>query len=194
MKSYNNKNICFVLQTVILMLFIVIFVSADVIGQESERFGSASDLAFQETAEQDSLGESNIEPLPFSFGETNQINFGALLAKAFGYFLLVVVLIFASVYLLRKFVYNRREFTSRNKAIQVLSTTYVGPKKSLLLVEAAGKILVLSATESQMNLITELEKEAYEEFIRGSLEEKKVSNSAGNQFGEILSKFLKRPK
>ncbi|MCH7781808.1 flagellar biosynthetic protein FliO, partial [candidate division KSB1 bacterium] len=107
---------------------------------------------------------------------------------------LVVVLIFASVYLLRKFVYNRREFTSRNKAIQVLSTTYVGPKKSLLLVEAAGKILVLSATESQMNLITELEKEAYEEFIRGSLEEKNVSNSAGNQFGEILSKFLKRPK
>lgn len=177
-----------------LMQTIMFLMSIDVYGQDSLQIDPVPDTEIKETAEQDSLSEGQDESLPFLFGGKNQLNFGALLAKAFGYFLLVVVLIFVLVYVLRKFVYNKRELSSRNKVIQVLSTTYVGPKKSLLLVEAAGRILVLSATESQMNLITELEKEEYEDFVQGSLSGNSDSNSTGIQFGEILSKFLKRPK
>lgn len=194
MQSYYNKNIWIFLRTIILVQSIVILMSINVFGQDSLQIDPAPDTEIKETVEQDSLSEGQDESLPFLFGGKNQLNFGALLAKAFGYFLLVVVLIFVSVYVLRKFVYNKRELSSRNKVIQVLSTTYVGPKKSLLLVEAAGRILVLSATESQMNLITELEKEEYEDFVQGSLSGNNDSNTTGVQFGEILSKFLKRPK
>ena len=75
-----------------------------------------------------------------------------------------------------------------------MRSTYVGPKKSLMLVEAAGRMLVISVTDSHMNLITELKKEEYEQFERQSESGKPVSSEAGSQFGDILGKLLKRPK
>jgi len=133
MHIYNCKNIYFTLRVLLILLSIMVLLATNVFGLVFGEIVAVQDTVIQETAEQDSLNKSLGESMPFLFSGNNQLNFGALVAKAFGYFVLVVALIFVSVYLIRKYVYNKREITSGNKAIQVLSTTYVGQKKIIII-------------------------------------------------------------
>ena len=143
---------------------------------------------------QDSLAAAGQAPVVFTLSGDNQFNIARLIAKTISYLLLIVVLIFGVVYVLKRFVYNRIEFSEYKRVIKVLSSTYIAPKKSLMLVEAAGRLLLLSVTDNGMNLITELKKEEYEEYLQTENADKSLSDSSGRQFREVLNKFLKRPK
>ncbi len=138
--------------------------------------------------------ESGGEQTEFQFSGANQLNLTGLIAKTAGYFLLIVALIFATVFLLKRFVYNRKSISGPGKAIQVISSTYVGPKKSLMLVEVAGRMLVISVTDTTMNLIAELKKEELEQYGNRPDSENSDPTEIGSQFGDIFSKLLKRPK
>ena len=138
--------------------------------------------------------EEQADPVLVPFSGGSELNFTTLIAKTVGYFLLIIALIVLTVFMLKRFVYSKKSSAGKGQAIQVVSSTYVGPKKSLMLVEAAGRMLVISVTDSHMNLITELKKEEYEQFERQSESGKPVSSEAGSQFGDILGKLLKRPK
>lgn len=143
---------------------------------------------------QDSIAAAGQEPVLFTLSGNNQFNIAGLIAKTIGYLLLIVVLILVAVYVLKRFVYNRRELSGYKRAIKVVSSTYIAPKKSLMLIEAAGRLLLLSVTDNGMNLITELKKEEYEEYLQSENADKPLSDPPGRQFGELLHRFLKRSK
>ena len=172
------------------LLLFVASGSAQTPGQD-EMNQSSENVA---SVQQESLTSAQSETAPLPFSENSQFNFAALVAKTIGYLTLIVLLIILTVYVLKRFVYNKREFPGRGKAIQVLGSTYIGPKKSLMLVDAAGRILIISVTDAQMNLITELKKEEYEEYVKRENTEESISDASGNHFRDILHKYLKRPK
>ncbi|MFC1513511.1 FliO/MopB family protein [candidate division KSB1 bacterium] len=127
----------------------------------------------------------------FSFGETTKMNFTGLVLKMSLYLLLIILLITGTAFLYKKFVYNKRNGTGFG-AIRILSSTYVAPKKSLLLVEAPGKMLLISVTDSQMGLITEFNKDEVDEFLKSGNPGENMRNSNGKQFSNLLNKVLKR--
>ncbi|KPK96087.1 hypothetical protein AMJ80_02005 [bacterium SM23_31] len=189
-KKKQSFSLSWLVLTIIVFVLLLFFTIAS--GQTAAR-DSMNRTAY-EAQLQDSLAAAGQEHLTFTFSEGNHINIAGLVAKTVGYLLLIVVLILGAVYVLKRFVFNRREFSEHRRAIRVISSTYIGPKKSLMLVEAAGRLLLLSVTDTGMNLITELKKEEYEEYLQHENAEKSVSDSSGRQFGEVLHKFLKRPK
>ncbi|TDJ08890.1 MAG: hypothetical protein E2O68_01225 [Deltaproteobacteria bacterium] len=78
----------------------------------------------------------------------------------FGAFLLVVLLVFfAVVALFKKGIAKKGKlgFLNNMKPVEVLSTTYIGPKKSLLLVKAHNQILLLGSSETGINFLSEVE-------------------------------------
>lgn len=80
-------------------------------------------------------------------------------ALKFSIFLaLVLGLFYGIVQLLKKGVFNRGKlgFLNNNQLIQVLSTTYVSPKRSLLVVKAHKQIFLVSNSESGIQLISEM--------------------------------------
>lgn len=74
-------------------------------------------------------------------------------------FLGVILLLFYSVvYLMRKGVLKKGKlgFLNETNVITVLNTTYVGPKKSLLLVKVHNQTFLLSSTEKGMEFLSEV--------------------------------------
>jgi len=78
----------------------------------------------------------------------------------FGAFLLVVlVLFFGIVALFKRGMVKKGKlgFLNKMKPVEVLSTTYLGPKKSLLLVKAHNQVLLLGSSETGINFLSEVE-------------------------------------
>ncbi|MCB9092777.1 MAG: flagellar biosynthetic protein FliO [Halobacteriovoraceae bacterium] len=77
--------------------------------------------------------------------------------------ILVVLLCIIGVFLVginffRKKVLNKTKlgFLNNTKLVEVISTTYIAPKKNLILIKAHEQYLLLSSTENSINLITEI--------------------------------------
>jgi flagellar biogenesis protein FliO len=78
----------------------------------------------------------------------------------FGAFLGVVLLLFFGVVAVFKkgmIKKGKLGFLNKMKPVEVLSTTYLGPKKSLLLVKAHNQILLLGSSETGINFLSEVE-------------------------------------
>lgn len=50
-------------------------------------------------------------------------------------------------------------FGTADKPIRVLSTGFLGPKKSIAMVEVAGRVLILGVANEQITLLSSLEDE-----------------------------------
>ncbi|MCP4724345.1 MAG: flagellar biosynthetic protein FliO [bacterium] len=156
----------------------------------------------QQTAKTDSIETvtsdttSNAEKLPFSFpvAGSGSLNILGLLGKTIGYLALIIILIIGLVYFLKKFVYNKNEKGVKGTAVKVLSSTFVSQKKSVLLIEAVGRVLLVSVTDSNMALLTEINKDEYDTYLENNVVEKPKKDIGMNQFNEVLSKVLKRSK
>ena len=102
----------------------------------------------------------------------------------FGAFLVVVLLMFFGVVTLFKRGMAKKGklgFLNKMKPVEVLSTTYLGPKKSLLLVKAHNQILLLGASETGINFLSELEGTT-------DLMKKGEAHIAGKNFDNTLEK------
>jgi len=139
---------------------------------------------------------SNAEELPLSFpvAGSGSLNILGLLGKTIGYLALIIILIICLVYFLKKFVYNKNDKSTKGTAVKVLSSTFVSQKKSVLLIEAVGRVLLVSVTDSNMALLTEINKDEYDTYIENNAVEKPKKDIGLNQFNEVLSKVLKRSK
>ncbi len=102
--------------------------------------------------------------------------------KFIGFLLLVVGIFYVLVSLFKKGVLKkgRLGFLNNNEIVSVISTTYIAPKKALLLVQAHNQIFLLSDTDKGISLLSELND------LPGLLKEgeKKV---AGNNFDTELN-------
>ncbi|MCR4289913.1 MAG: flagellar biosynthetic protein FliO [Candidatus Scalindua sp.] len=76
--------------------------------------------------------------------------------KTISTLLIVIALIIATVYVLKKKYGVRANFGRSRKLIQIVDHTPMGVKKSLFLVKVPGKYLILGVTNDNIGLITEI--------------------------------------
>lgn len=79
------------------------------------------------------------------------------LLKMISALLLVLGIILLSAYGARRFLHSRLRHWRRESLIHVLSTTYLGPKKEVSVIEVGGEYLVVGVTPSQISLLARLE-------------------------------------
>ena len=81
---------------------------------------------------------------------------------------LVLALMFGLTYLLRRYVVAGGTAASQPLPIELLGRKTLQPKKSVVVIKVADKVLVLGVSEQSMQLLTELT----EEELRGSVTSK----------------------
>jgi flagellar biosynthetic protein FliO len=69
----------------------------------------------------------------------------------------VLGLMVGAMYLMRRYMNHPSSGNRDGSSIQVLSTRYIGPKCSILLVDVLGKGIVLGLSNGQMTLLTALD-------------------------------------
>jgi len=79
--------------------------------------------------------------------------------KTISTLLIVIALIIATVYVLKKKYGVRANLGRSRKLIQIVDHTPIGVKKSLFLVKVPGKHLILGVTNDNIGLITEIANE-----------------------------------
>lgn len=86
------------------------------------------------------------------------------------FFMLLVVLgiMLLIFYCFKKFVWKNSIFGGGDKPVKVLSTGYLGPKKSIALVEIAGEVLVLGIANENITLLSNIQDETKIDLIKNN--------------------------
>ncbi len=79
------------------------------------------------------------------------------LMKAGFYLFVVTVLIIGTVFILKWMFMNKGGKTYQSSPVKVVNSTFISPKKSVHIIKIAGRVLVVGATDNQINLLTELQ-------------------------------------
>ena len=101
--------------------------------------------------------------------------------KMFYMLLIVLGMMFSALYLFKRFVWKGNLFAGTEKAVNVLSTGYLGPKKSIALVEVAGEVLVLGIANDNISLLSNIKDEEKIERIKNSDNSKPVRSSVAQK-------------
>ena len=82
---------------------------------------------------------------------------------------IVLSILFAAVYLVKKYPGKKKELAGQEE-IRVVANTYLGPKKSIALVEVAGEKLVVGVTATHITMLTKVGSDKYfEEVLKGQI-------------------------
>jgi len=76
---------------------------------------------------------------------------------------LVVVAIYGTLWGIKVFLLRKGSVRSRAGLIRIWESTHLSPNRTLHLVEVGERLLLLGATDSQVNLLAELDRDAIEE-------------------------------
>lgn len=108
--------------------------------------------------------------------EKNKFSVGGYVVKFVGFFSLLIAGIYFMMNFFRKGVLKKSGlgFFSSNKMVEVLSTTYIAPKRSLMVVRAGKQLFLVSQSEKGMDFLTEIKDTA--SFIKDSEKEILGSN------------------
>ncbi len=87
----------------------------------------------------------------------NELSFFPALLKMFFALAIVIGLLVATMYVLKRYLNHSPSGSRDGSLIQIVSTRYLGPKSSILMVEVLGKVLVLGLTSSQMTVLTTID-------------------------------------
>ena len=89
----------------------------------------------------------------------NGFDFSSYIFKFVGFFSLLVGGIYVLMNFFRKGMLKKGGlgFLSSTKVVEVLNTTYLGPKRSLLIVRVNKQVFLLSQSEKGMDFLTEIE-------------------------------------
>lgn len=124
----------------------------------------------------------------FSDLSTN-INFLGLFLKSVGALILIAVLIFVTVYFLRQIYKVKNGKGYSNNFVNIIGSTFLSPKKSIYLIEVCERILVLGVTDTDINILTEFNKD--ELSLNTSKVQKEMNNNLkGDGFPERLTQVF----
>ena len=89
---------------------------------------------------------------------TNNFSFAGYAAKFTVFLALVLGLFYGVVQVLKKGVFNKGKlgFLNNGKMIEVISTTYVAPKKSLMIVKAHKQLFLVANSETGLQFLAEM--------------------------------------
>ena len=108
--------------------------------------------------------------------------------------LLVIVVIYGTVFLMRKLSGNRLAGAGSKKSVQLIEQTYLAPKKSICLVKLADRAVLLGMTDTQINFLTEIEWDAMPQEVHKKVEAQAIgfqsilNDAAGKIFGSKKKK------
>ena len=106
--------------------------------------------------------------------------------KVFFLLFVVIALVIIALWVLKK-ISPQIHKGAASGLIKVLSTSYIGPKRALLLIEVLDRVLLVGVTESEIDLITEFTDP--EEVAR--IRAKAGKGGSGDNFAATLSTFFK---
>ncbi len=95
-------------------------------------------------------GENKIELVNDTPGFTGSV---IKMVTALG---IVLSLLFGVVYLAKKFLGRKIGLSGQDQKIKVVTSTYLGPKKSIALVEVAGEKIVVGVTATHISMLTKI--------------------------------------
>ena len=112
------------------------------------------------------------------------------LLQAFGSLVLVVLLAFAVLFFVKKFVY--KDFTGFSKktnlSFKIISQVSLLPKKYIFLVKVFDRILVVGVTDATINVLSEISDKGLIDDIESSFSEKGTTDNT--KFLNILKNNL----
>jgi len=96
--------------------------------------------------------------VPQAASSSDNFSFAGYAAKFTIFLAMVLGLFYGIVQLLKKGVFSRGKlgFLNNSQMIQVLSTTYVAPKRALLVVKAHKQIFLVASSESGLTFLSEM--------------------------------------
>ncbi len=134
--------------------------------------------------------------VPKAGSSSNNFSFAGYAAKFMLFLALVLGLFYGVVQLLKKGVFSRGKlsFLNNTKMIEVLSTTYIAPKRSLMIVKAHKQIFLVANSESGLTFLSEmtdtsgLMKEG-EKFVTGTNFDLNLGSAEDKEEAELLVKL-----
>jgi len=81
-------------------------------------------------------------------------DFFASLLKMFSALAVVLGIMLAGLWVVRKLMKKTGTGVDDGHAIRILSTRYLGPKSSIMLVDVLGSVIVVGVTGSQISMLT----------------------------------------
>jgi flagellar protein FliO/FliZ len=66
---------------------------------------------------------------------------------------IVIAMMIGTAYVLKKYFYRSPETINGNHTIDILSTRYLGPKNSILLVNVLGQVMLLGVSTNQISTL-----------------------------------------
>lgn len=70
---------------------------------------------------------------------------------------IVIVAIYVGLFLLKRMMGKKYSGNRQNNIMEVLETTYIGPKKTISLIKVANKAVLVASTETQISMLTEMD-------------------------------------
>ena len=134
--------------------------------------------------------------VPKAATSSNNFSFAGYAVKFMIFLTVVLGLFYGVVQLLKKGVFNRGKlgFLNNSKLIEVLSTTYVAPKRSLMIVKAHNQIFLVANSESGLTFLSEMTdttgliKEG-EKFVTGTNFDVNLGNAENSATSEAMIKL-----
>ncbi len=65
----------------------------------------------------------------------------------------IIAMMIGVMYLLKKYLYQSPAAINGNTMIRIISTSYLSPKNSILLVEVLGQVILLGISYNQMSIL-----------------------------------------
>ncbi len=126
----------------------------------------------------------------------NNFSFAGYAVKFTLFLALVLGLFYGVVQLLKKGVFNRGKlgFLNNTKLIEVLSTTYIAPKRSLMIVKAHNQIFLVANSESGFTFLSEMTDtsglmKAGEKFVTGTNFDLNLGTAEKTEESEMMIKL-----
>jgi flagellar biosynthetic protein FliO len=115
------------------------------------------------------------------------IGMGWLLFKTIAILILIIGLIFVSVYLLKRYVFGGSTLAKDSEWIQILGQIQIQPKKFVTLVRVMNRVILVGSTDSSMDTLAEFGDAAS---LQPFLEKMKTGPGNWNE-GKFLGLFRK---
>lgn len=111
------------------------------------------------------------------------------LFKIISALVIVIVCIYAGVYLLKRMMGRKYSGNRQHNLLEVIETTYVAPKKSVTLLRVAEKAVLVGMSENQITVLTELDADQTRDVLASIKPEPHPEN-----FGSVLKMATEKIK
>ncbi|UCC43417.1 MAG: flagellar biosynthetic protein FliO [Candidatus Zixiibacteriota bacterium] len=90
----------------------------------------------------------------------------------------VIILVYLGLYLLKRLMSSRQRRSGRKALLEVIQSTYVGPKKTVSLIRVADRSVLVGVTDAQISILTEMDADETAVILAGESEKEEPGSFA----------------